>query len=406
MLRHKRIPALLLTAAMIAALCGCGRGKKQETTAATQEQTAAPSTAAPETSTAAPSTAAPETSAAAPSTAAPETTEAPTTPEATETPATAPETTEAAPADASEPLDYSLAENWAYFAEGDDKPIDLFLICPTVDTRSETNSFDLNDRLKARFVSALDMERGIYEETCRMYSPYYRQMSIKAYALPDDAREEARQTAYRDIADAFRWYLEHENDGRGLILAGFSQGAEMCLDLLKEFYGGDSLKAVKLRANLVTVYAIGWYCTKEMTEEYPQIVPAWGETENGTVVCFECEDGTLTGSIIIPEGITTLSINPLNWQTDGTPADRSLNLGAVMQTGGEPQPGLCGAYIGDRGELVVTDVTPEEYPPGLDILPEGSYHLYDYMFFFTNLKENIAARASRWLTVCEMPQGN
>ena len=49
-------------------------------------------------------------------------------------------------------LDYGDAENWAYFALGEDKDVDVFLICPTVDTRSETNSFDLNDKLKGRFV--------------------------------------------------------------------------------------------------------------------------------------------------------------------------------------------------------------------------------------------------------------
>ena len=80
-------------------------------------------------------------------------------------------------------LDYADAGNWAYFALGEDKDVDVFLICPTVDTRSETNSFDVNDKLKGRFVSALDMEKGIYEETGRLYSPYYRQMRNTSTSL-------------------------------------------------------------------------------------------------------------------------------------------------------------------------------------------------------------------------------
>ena len=383
MLRHKRMIALLLAAVMIMALGGCGKGKKESTAPAetTGAQTAAETTDA--------ETSAAPTQEETPASSATETESAP--------PETVPETAEAPALD---PIDYSLAENWAYYAEGDNKPVDVFLICPTVDTRSAANALDLNERLKERFVNALDMERGIYEETARMFSPYYRQMSINAYTLPDEEREAARQIAYRDVADAFRWYVDHENQDRGFILAGFSQGAEMCLDLLKEFFGGDSLEAMRLRANLVTVYAIGWNYTKEMTEEYPQIVPAVGEKDTGSVVCFDCEDGTLKGTIIIPEGITTLSINPLNWTTDGTPADMSLKLVAVMSTGADPQPGLCGCYIGARGELVVTDVTPAEYPPGLAIFPEGAYHLYDYMFFFENLKQNIADRAAKWLHAC------
>lgn len=297
---------------------------------------------------------------------------------------------------AQDALDYSTVENWAYFELGEDRAVDVFLICPTVDTRSETNAFDLNDKLKGSFIYALDLEKGIFEETGRLFSPYYRQMSINAYTLPAADHDNAREIAYADVSSAFRWYLDNENDGRGIILAGFSQGGEMCLELLKEYYGGDSAEAQALRDQLIAVYSIGWMVTEEMTSEYPQIVPASGETDTGTVICFDCEDGNVTETIIIPAGMKALSINPLNWKTDATLADRSLNHGAVFEAGGEPVPELCGAYIGEKGELIVTDVTAADYPPGLDIFPEGAYHLYDYMFFFTNLKENVAMRSAVW----------
>ena len=300
--------------------------------------------------------------------------------------------------DSDHALDYNDPDNWAYFQADADHETDVFLICPTVDTKSEMNSFDLNEKLKERFVNALDMERGIFEDTGRLFSPYYRQQSIHVFNLPEEERKQAREIAYQDISAAFRWYLDHENAGRGIILAGFSQGGEMCLELLKHYYGGDGKEAKELRERLIAVYSIGWAVTEEMTEEYPQIVPASGESDIGSVICFDCEDGGLQETIIIPAGITALSINPLNWRTDGTVADKSLNLGAVMGTGAEPIPQLCGAYIGSRGELVVTDVTREDYPPVLDIFPEGSYHIYDYMFFFMNLKENVAKRAQVWLS--------
>lgn len=301
-------------------------------------------------------------------------------------------------AEPEETLDYSAPENWAYFEADKDKDVDVFLICPTVDTRSETNSFDLNDKLKKNFIYALDLERGIYEDTGRLFAPYYRQMSMNAYKLDEQERALAQEIAYKDISEAFRWYLDNENNGRGLILAGFSQGGQMCLELLKEYYGGESMEAQALRSNLIAVYAIGWSVTEKMTAEYPQIIPAQGKTDTGVVVSFDCEDGTLSDTIVIPEGTKALSINPLNWKTDGTVADRELNAGAVMGLGADPVPALCGAYIGDRGELVVTDVSPQVYPAGIDIFPEGSYHIYDYMFFFTNLKNNVAERAQYWRT--------
>ena len=135
-----------------------------------------------------------------------------------------------------------------------------------------------------------------------------------------------------------------------------------------------------------------------MTAAYPQIVPAAGETDTGVVVSFDCEDGTLASTLVIPEGTVALSIKPLNWKTDDTAADKSLNAGAVMSADAEPVPGLCGAYLGARGELIVTDVTTEEYPNPIDIFPEGSYHVYDYLFFFTNLKQNVAKRTAAYLS--------
>ena len=318
----------------------------------------------------------------------------PSAPAGTAEPAQTEETTAAPTAEPAGP-DYGDPASWAYFALGEDKDVDVFLVCPLVDTRSERNAYDLNDKLKGRFVSALDMEKGIYEDVGRLYSPYYRQMSAGAYRLPEAEREKTKAVAYADVSAAFRWYLDHENGGRPLVLAGFSQGSEMCLELLKEFFG-DTAEGEALRARLVTVFAIGWRVTEADTQAYPQIVPAQGEKDLGTVVSFDCEDGSLTETIILPAGVKTLSINPLNWKTDETPADRSENLGAVMSTGAEPIPALCGAYIGDRGQLVVTDVAAGDYPPGLDLFPAGAYHVYDYLFFFMNLKQNLSDRVAAY----------
>lgn len=59
---------------------------------------------------------------------------------------------------------------------------------------------------------------------------------------------------------------------------------------------------------------------------------------------------------------------------------------------------LTGAYIDDvRGALKVTDVTPEEYPAGIDIFEEGIYHLYDYQFFYRNLQDNVQTRIESYL---------
>ena len=40
--------------------------------------------------------------------------------------------------------------------------------------------------------------------------------------------------AMGDVREAFRYYIENLNEGRPFVLAGFSQGAQALVELLKE----------------------------------------------------------------------------------------------------------------------------------------------------------------------------
>ncbi|MBE5958020.1 MAG: DUF3089 domain-containing protein [Lachnospiraceae bacterium] len=300
-------------------------------------------------------------------------------------------------------VDYSDQDNWAYFGIGENKDADVFLVCPTVDTTDEYNMTITNESLRTRFYNALEMERGIYEDNATLYAPYYRQATMKIYDESVDAeeREQYLSYAYEDVSDAFSYYLENENNNRPIILAGFSQGADMCYRLLEEYFSDESLEN-----RLVAVYAIGWSVTQETVEKYPQIHMAQRENDYGCVVSFDCESEDVDDTIVNPKGSKSLAINPLNWKTDSTPADKSLNKGACFfgsdgkQTG-DSIPELCGCYLDEeRGALKVTDVTPQQYPRIIDIFPEGSYHIYDYMFFFNNLKENVTDRLNAYMEDC------
>ena len=293
--------------------------------------------------------------------------------------------------------DYSLSENWAYFGIGEDQPVDLFLICPTVDTKDEYNMAMDDEETKASFLGALNMERGIYEESTRMYAPYYRQAAMKVYGLDPDEREPWLALAYSDVSASFSWYLTHENNGRPIILAGFSQGADLCYRLLEEYFDDETLCD-----RLVAVYAIGWPCTQELVDAYPQIKPAQSAEDLGVVISFDCEAPEVTETFIIPGGTRALSINPLNWKTDGVPADKSENLGACFTdysgTITSESPALCGCYLDEeRGVVKVTDVNPADYPAAVPGLPEGAYHVYDYLFFYRNLQQNVKLRTERYL---------
>lgn len=303
----------------------------------------------------------------------------------------------AAQTPAQDALDYADADNWAYFGIGEDKDADLFLICPTVDMNDEFNMSMDDEDTKASFLGALNMERGIYEDSTRMYAPYYRQAAMKVYSLDREEWEPYMELAYSDVSAAFAWYLEHENEGRPIILAGFSQGADMCYRLLEEYFGDE-----ELYDQLVAVYAIGWPCTEELTAQYPQIRPAQGADDFGVVISFDCEAPEVTETFISPAGQRAFGINPLNWRTDETAADKSENLGACFTNYSgkirSEQEALCGCYLDvERGVVKVTDVDPAEYAPIVPGLPYGAYHVYDYQFFFRNLQQNVAERLASYM---------
>ncbi|MCR5153793.1 MAG: DUF3089 domain-containing protein [Lachnospiraceae bacterium] len=293
--------------------------------------------------------------------------------------------------------DYSNKDNWAYFAEGEGKEADLFLVAPTVDTKDE-DFMSLNDeKTKKNFLGALNMERGIYDDVTRMYAPYYSQCAMRTYSLSEDERTAYFESAYKDVEEAFLYYLEHENNGRPIVLAGFSQGAEMVIRLL-----ADHCATAETQEKIVATYAIGWPLYKETVDKYSHVKPAQSETDTGVVISFDCEAPEVTETFITPLGTKAYTINPLTWTTDTAPADKSLNLGACFTDYdaniNSEIKGLCGCYIDEnRPVLKVTDIDPADYPAYLDLLPEGGYHIYDYQFFYRNLEENVAKRLNAYL---------
>ena len=289
--------------------------------------------------------------------------------------------------------DYHHEASWAYWAEGQERSADCFLICPTVYiTGDEPANLSLkNQEVKANFVGALNMERGIYESSCVMYAPFYQQASLEVYELPEEEREQYFEKAYKDVRKAFRYYLRHSDEKRPLVLAGFSQGADMAVRLLQEL-GTEE----KLINRLVACYAIGWRVTPQQVESYPHLRIAEGAEDTGVVISFTTEAEGVSSALFIPT--TTLSINPLNWRRDSTYASRELNLGACFTDYSgkivKEIPQLTGAYLEpERGALKVDrSVSPKDYPALLPICEEGIFHIYDYLFFYRNLQTNVRQR--------------
>ena len=293
--------------------------------------------------------------------------------------------------------DYSDKENWAFWNDGEDKEADLFIICPTVDMGDDGNyNSDIsNEKIKGDFVGALNMQLGIYSDNASIYSPYYRQATFPVCSLDEDERERYLQIAYEDVRNAFLYYCDNCDESRPLILAGFSQGSDMLIRLMTEFFDDE-----KYSDRLVASYAIGWSLSEEQTAVYPWLKSAQREDDTGVIVMFNSEAEHITSTPMVGENEHTYSINPLNWKTDSTPADKSLNKGACFTDYDgnitSEVPELTGAYIDEkRGTLKVPDVSEADYPAAF--FDEGIFHIYDYQFFYRNLQENVAKRTAAFI---------
>ena len=300
-----------------------------------------------------------------------------------------------------QPIDYSKADSWAFLADtstaGDDAPADVFFISPTACLgRYEPYYLDLsNTQERAALRKVIRMEKGIYDARSRFFAPYYRQAGFEVYSFDKAFREECIEEAHQDIEDAFDYYMEHYNEGRPFIIAGFSQGADHVLRLLKARTGD-----MRIARQLIAAYAIGWVITEKEMRKYPQLRFAGRADDTGVIVSFNSEAEGVHDSPILPRGIHALAINPLNWRTDGTVADRSLNKGACFVspdgTVESEYPALTGAYIDtERGALKCTDISPKRFPGKL--YDDGIFHIYDYRFFYRNLQENVNVRIEAYL---------
>ena len=292
--------------------------------------------------------------------------------------------------------DYGRRENWAFFMAGEDKPVDLFIIAPTVHLGKDgaMNAAPDDADYRGSTVGALRMQIGIYAEHCRVFSPYYRQATLAVYGLEEHRRQLYMNIAYADIRAAF---MSHARDfpDRPLVLAGFYQGAELALRLLMEFFDEPSYQD-----RLVAAYIIGWRVTPEDVWRFPHLKMAKGEEDTGVIVSFNSESEHISSSLFVPACRKTYGINPLTWKADCTLGDKRLNKGACFTdyTGIVKReiPALTGARIDPRrGTLKLPDISEKQYPGVL--FEDGVYHIYDYQFFYRNLQENVGKRIAAWL---------
>lgn len=118
------------------------------------------------------------------------------------------------------------------FTPAADPGFDCFYLYPTVSTDQTGNSDLVAD---AAELNVVKVQFARFGEACRLYAPMYRQVTLKGLRdrMTGVTGSFDESMAFADASAAWNHYLEHENDGRGVILIGHSQGSRMIDHLLK-----------------------------------------------------------------------------------------------------------------------------------------------------------------------------
>lgn len=284
-------------------------------------------------------------------------------------------------APASDTIDYS--DNRCWFENKQDatgKDVDLFYVVPTciwdyTDSLGQTrHHMDIfNTEQRALTDPSIQLAKSVLADSCNFFSPYYRQISMDSWLTLDTALIEERfKLAYQDVADAFHYYMEHDNQGKPFILAGHSQGAKAVIELLKREMTPD------ISRKLIATYAIGYTVTPEELAGYSTLRPAQDSIDTGVLIGFN--------SVTRPDAVSPLfrdnvvCINPVNWRTDVTPATSYQGFTVAQDT--------------TIHTLIVTGIDEEQYfiPSVAALLPKGNLHVQEFNLYNEDLRKNVLQR--------------
>lgn len=264
--------------------------------------------------------------------------------------------------------------------------VDVFFIHPTLFLgevtglkycwNADVNDGDMNSRVDG---SSILNQASVFNGSCRVFAPRYRQAHIFSFFTSDkESGQAALNLAYEDVKSAFAYYLEHFNKGRPFIIAGHSQGTLHGGMLLRDVIEGTSLEK-----QLVAAYIIGMPIQSSFFSKLPvcespnqtDCYVTWATYQKGF---FPYNYSSYKGGVCV---------NPLTWTRDSTWVSRKMNLGGITWKFNKVKRKINGAQVKD-GILWID----KPHVPGRVFIKMENYHVADYNLFWFNMRENVRNR--------------
>lgn len=243
-------------------------------------------------------------------------------------------------------------------------------------------------------------QASVFNDIGEIWAPLYRQAVIGAFLTDHRNSEVALRFAYQDVEAAFEYFLSQIGEDQPFILAGHSQGGLHLVTLLHERIAG-----TPLAERVVAAYVLGWPISVEA--DLPDLpLPGCAEPDSSNcIIAFQSfaepadphqitriYDESIGYTGVTRRDTAMLCVNPLTGTQNGEAA-ADANIGAVVpnedMNDASLTRGLVAARCNDQGLLLVGQ-PPEEF--GRYVLPGNNYHVFDFLLFWSNLREDAARR--------------
>ena len=271
-----------------------------------------------------------------------------------------------------------------------DSLADVFFIYPTTYTdpsmrmgwNADIDNMELNKKTDN---STILYQASVFNQDCRVFAPRYRQTNLKAFYTEDKlASEKAFDLAYKDVKNAFEYYLKNYNHGRPIIIASHSQGTLHAARLLKEFFENKSLNK-----KLICAYIIG---LPVFIDYFTELQPCKDSSATGCFITWRTFKEGYIPAFVRKEKQQAYVTNPLTWKLDENFAASSLNKGGILIDFNKVIPGLVHAQI--HGSVLWVN-KPKFF--GNVFITMKNYHIADYNLFYMNIRENVKTRIQSYL---------
>jgi len=224
-------------------------------------------------------------------------------------------------------------------------PIDCFYVYPTVSTDPTPNSDMIADEAERNVVR---QQFARFGSKCRLYAPMYRQITLAGLRTRLTGAAAApleRGVQYDDVLDAWKYYLEHDNRGRGFVFVSHSQGSYILLRLIHEEVDGKPVQAQMVSAILLGA-----------TLAVPRGKDAGGAFEHIPL----CRSASQTGCVIVYSSFRSTVPPPAN-TLFGKVADGNMTAACTNPAALGGGSGELHAYLSTKGQTIVGAMPPKAW---------------------------------------------